>query len=164
MTISPQTIQDGISVAGTLLVVGLGYLAKQKGWLGAWARGAERVVDPAVQVVEDVTHNAKAVVVIHDVQAALDATTKQAQDALVQSLVQRYAAAAKTEIASLTPTQIGGLVAYVQNQIPPSWKGVITTSVVQEAVSAAQQAVTQLASDASFQAVQQASAVIHTAS
>jgi len=156
-----QWTQDAVSVAGTVIVVGLAYLAKQKGWIGAAARKAERVIDPAVQVVEDVTHNAKAVVVIHDVQSALAATTKQAQDALVQSLVMRYAAAAKSDIGALTTTQMGGLVSYVHDQIPPSWRNVVTESVIREAVTAAQQGIETLVTDVGFQAVQKASAVIH---
>lgn len=156
-----QWIQDVVSVAGTVIIIGLGYLAKQKGLLGSFARKAEAIVDPAVQVVEDVTHNAKAVVVIHDVQAALSATTKQAQDAFVESLIQRYSAAAKVEIGALTQTQVGGLVAYVEGQIPASWKSVVTPALVQDAITAAQKITGDLAAEAGFQAIQAASAVIH---
>lgn len=158
-----QWTQDAVSVAGTVIVIGLAYLAKQKGWIGAAARKAERVIDPAVQVVEDVTNGAKSAVVIHDVQSALAATTKQAQDALVQSLVQRYAAAAKSDIGALTSTQMGGLVSYVYDQIPPSWRSVVTKSVIGEASTAAQKEVDFLVADVGFQAVQKASAVIHSA-
>ena len=156
-----QWVQDGVSIAGTLAVLGLAWLAKQKGWIGKVAREAERVVDPAVNIVEDTVNGAKADVVIHDVKAALEATTKQAQDALVEALIQRYSAAAKTEVPNLTTTQLGGLVSYVESNIPASWQSLITPSVVQEAVKAAGAAVIDLATQEGFKAVQAASAVIH---
>lgn len=128
------------------------------------AQDVSQVASPVVNVLHDFTNGAQAAVDIHDLKSVLDATTKQGQKTAIESLLLQFATAAETSLSNLTPTQIGGAVAYVMKTIPASWHSVVSPSLVTQVLQDVSNQVKVIQADPGFTAVQSASAYTHTAS
>lgn len=120
------------------------------------------IVQPAIDLVENMANGTKSTVMIHDLQKVLDATTKQAQESAIEALLLQFVSATETSISSLTSTQIGGAVAFVMKSIPPSWKGVVNPQMVNDVLDSLKEKVSSLKNDPGFVSIQAASQYTHT--
>lgn len=153
-----QLTQNLISIIGTVIVLGLAYLAKQKGWLGSWARKTEAVVDPVVHVAEDVFANGHEAVVAHDYKHASIASDAARVATEVECLILQFAGAANKNVSQLTAPDLQNVIAYVLHSLSPIDLHKVTPKTVVDAHAKLVAAHNTLAADATFQAAQTAAA------
>lgn len=157
----------GLALAGGTALVR--WLGTKKGWWGNVARTIEKdvkvvepYIDPAINTLTDLFHNGVATQQLHNLEHVLNTTLSTAQTKGVEALIGKWVNAAKTDIASLTSTQLGAVTSYVIRNVPPEWKSVVTPSMVVGVVKTVVGDVSLLRKDPLFQEVQNVSQYSHT--
>lgn len=153
-----EVISAGVGVVAT----GVAWYAKNKGWLEKllpWLKkplaAADQVAQTVVSDAEHILQNGQAQIVIHNLQNALDAMTASGAQKSILSDVQILLSALQKSANTLTPTEIGWMVSYVRQKLPPTLQHYATTAAVVSAIHEAESTVSSVSSSPEFAALQE---------
>ena len=152
-----EIISVGVGIVGT----GVTWYAHNKGWLAKvfpWLKKPLQVVDNAAQtVVTDAEHlfqNGQAQIVIHNLQSALDSLSQSGAQSNILADVQILLTALGKSAATLTPTEIGWMVAYAKQNLPSNLQRYVSTASVMAAIKTAESTVATVAGSKEFESLQ----------
>ena len=152
-----ELISAGVGIVAT----GTAWYAHNKGWLAKvfpWLKTPLQAVDNVAQtVVTDVEHvlqNGQAQVVIHNLQSAINSLSATGAQKSVLADVQIVLKALKKSAATLTPTEIGWMVAYAKQTLPPELQSYVTVANVEDAIKSAEETVASVTKSTEFTSLQ----------